>query len=88
MTKHPITEQRLVVQIPEMNRVSVDRDIPFGRDKSDTLRFDVYRPSSATQSKLPAVIFVMGYSEIGAREAVGCNFKDWAAYVDLLQAQV
>jgi dienelactone hydrolase len=65
-----------------MNRVSVGRDIPFGHEISDALRFDIYRPALATQSLLPAVIFVTGYSEIGAREVVGCNFKDWASYVD------
>jgi dienelactone hydrolase len=82
MTEHPITRQRLVVQTPAMTRVLVDRDLEFGREFSPGLRFDVYRPALATQSMLPAVIFVMGYSEARAPETVGCNFKDWAAYAD------
>lgn len=82
MTRHPLTQQRLVVQTPEMDRVTVDRDIPFGRETADTLRFDLYRPAGAARSPLPAVIFVIGYSDTGAREAVGCEFKDWAAYAD------
>jgi dienelactone hydrolase len=82
MTRHPITRQRLVVLTPAMNRVSVDRDLPFGSEASEELRFDIYRPALATQSLLPAVIFVMGYSETHALDASGCHFKDWAAYVD------
>jgi len=82
MSRHPITQHRLVVQIPEMDRVSVDRDMPFGREPSDALRFDVYRPALVTQSQLPAVIFVTGYSDKGAQEFVGCELKEFAAYID------
>jgi len=82
MTEHPIARQRLVVQTPDMNRVSVDRDLSFGIEVSRDLRFDIYRPARPALSLLPAVIFVMGYSETHARETAGCNFKDWAAYAD------
>jgi dienelactone hydrolase len=82
MTKHPITEQRLVVEIPQTNRVSVEREIPFGREISEDLRFDIYRPAQHTQSELPAVIFVVGFSDVGGREFLGCNLKDLPAYMD------
>jgi len=82
MTRHPITTQRLIVQIPEMDRVTVTRDIPFGGDGTGKLRFDVYRPVEMAQPGLPAVVFVMGYSDSRAPELVGCNFKEWAAYMD------
>lgn len=82
MTELPIAERRLVVQIPEMNRVSIERNVPFARDVSDTLEFDVYRPAASAQSPLPAVIFVTGYSEAGSPHGAGRLLKDWAAYRD------
>jgi len=82
MAAHPITEQRLILQTPDMSRVSVDHDIPYGSDTTGDLGMDIYRPPAATRAQLPAVIFATGYSDIGARQMLGRNLKDWAAYVD------
>lgn len=82
MTKHPITEQHLVLQIPEMQQVSVERDVPFGRDDVEGLRMDIYRPQQHKATALPVVLLVTGYSDKGAEEFLGCKLKDMAAYID------
>ena len=51
-----------------------------------TLTMDIYYPPEAKAgSRTPAVIFVIGFSDIGARRMLGCAMKDMGAYVSWAQ---
>jgi dienelactone hydrolase len=82
MSKHPIAEQRLVVRAPGTDNVLVARNVPLGDDRTIGLRMDLYRPAGAPDARLPAVVFVTGYSDTGSEKVLGCRLKDMASYVD------
>ncbi len=80
MSRHPVTEQPLILQTEAMQGVRVEREIAFGEGDAAQV-FDLYRPAQAA-APLPVVVFVPGYPDAGARAMFGCGFKDWAFYVD------
>ena len=42
---------------------------------------DIYRPPDVdAATRLPAVVFVMGYSDLGAERMLGCKFKEMESY--------
>jgi hypothetical protein len=58
-----------------MDSVTVKRDL-------GPLTTDVYYPPGPTlKSKLPAVIFVSGYSDPGFQAMIGCKLKEMGSYV-------
>jgi AraC family transcriptional regulator len=76
-----IATKPVVYQIPGMDAVSIQRDIPYESSNSE-LTFDLYRPpNSTTARRLPAVVFVLGYSDLGAPQAFGCKLKEMEAYI-------
>jgi dienelactone hydrolase len=91
VSRHPITEQPVVLQLPGMHDVAVERDLPYahgqgqGQGQGPDLGMDIYRPMHRNDGRAPAVIFVSGYSDIGARKLLGCRLKDMTAYVNWAQ---
>jgi acetyl esterase/lipase len=79
MADNPLTKQSVVLELPGMDAVSVRRNIAYG--DGARRRFDVYRPPNSGAAELPAVLFVMGYSDAGAEQVFGCRLMDMAAYV-------
>jgi hypothetical protein len=75
-----IAKRRVVYELENGIEVTVRRDIPYRRTESETLTFDLYRPTSAA-GPLPTVLFVIGFSDVGMRTFVGCNAKDMQCYV-------
>jgi effector-binding domain-containing protein/dienelactone hydrolase len=76
-----IATKPVVYQVAGMDAVTVERDLPYHRDNRD-LKLDVYRPHGSTlAARLPAVVFVIGYSDLGSERMFGCKFKDVEAYV-------
>ena len=83
MAQTPVSQMHVILRLPGTDAVSIASDIPYGTKPAGDLRMDVYRPAgSAPGDALPAVVFVTGYSDAGARELFGNEFKDWAAYTD------
>lgn len=76
MTKKPV-----LCQIPGMDAVSVRRDIEYRTAATGPLTMDLYRPPDSKSARLPAVIFVSGYSDVGLQAFLGCKLKDWEAYI-------
>ena len=75
---HEIATKRVFCEVDGLDRVTVQRDVPYVTVEGEALTLDVYRPAHA--ARLPAVLFVTGYPDQGTRRVVGCNAKDMASY--------
>lgn len=67
-------KQPVVLTLPNMDKVTAQRDIVFKTDGATSLKMDIYYPPNAKGEKLPVVIFVNG---VGVPD-----LKDWKVYVD------
>jgi hypothetical protein len=78
-----ISKKRLVYTIDGMEHVEVRKDLVYLAADMGALTMDVYSPPRAktTATRLPAVVFVAGYSDIGYEKKIGCRFKDMAMSV-------
>jgi acetyl esterase/lipase len=79
MADNPITKRPVVLELPGMDAVSVQRNVSYGA--GPRRRLDIYRPPKAAGGALPAVLFVTGYADAGAEKVFGCRLMDMAAYV-------
>src|SRR5262245_42316232 len=76
-----VTKTPVVYTIPGMADVTVRRETYRVTDSS-ALTIDLYYPPTAAPgARQPAVIFVTGYPDPGARKMFGCPIKDMASYV-------
>jgi hypothetical protein len=82
MNLDPIAKRRVALRLAGMGRVSVTRDVPFAPHVSERLRLDLYKPQNGSTVPLPVVLFVTGYSDVGARKVFGCRLKELAQYED------
>ena len=78
--RHEIATKPVVYQIPGMEAVRIQRDVPYTSSSAE-LTMDVYRPPDSNAVTLPAVVFVIGYSDLGAEKMFGCKFKEMEAYI-------
>jgi dienelactone hydrolase len=74
MGEEHISKKRVVYRVPGMESVDVRRDV-------GPLAMDVYYPSESRGARLPAVIFVSGYSDPGFQAMIGCKLKEMGSYV-------
>ena len=80
-TQNDITKKRVVYQIPGMDAVTIRRDIQYDSN-SEGLTMDVYLPPDCkTGARIPAVLFVSGYSDLGFQRILGCKLKEMESYV-------
>jgi hypothetical protein len=76
----------VVYRLPETTRVRVTRDVIYRRGQHGPLGLDVYSPAAAApDTRLPAVVFAIGYSDLGAVPRFGCVFKEVESYVTWAQ---
>ena len=68
-----IARKTAVYEIPGMEAVSLRRDIVYRTTAGSDLTLDFYSPPNPTEP-LPAVIFVLGYSDPGVEARLGCKF--------------
>ncbi len=75
--RHEITLKRLVFDIAGADAVTVRRDVEYGITDAGALVMDLhYPPDAATGSRLPAVVIVGGYRDVGVPLTLGCTFKE------------
>jgi len=68
--------------LPGIDAVTVRHDEPYRVTDSGALTMDLYYPpGAAPDMRLPAVLFVFGYSDIGYPTKLGCKFKEMGAPV-------
>jgi dienelactone hydrolase len=80
--RHEITKKGVVYQIPGMDEVTVRRGIEYRTADAEALTMDIYYPPDASSGiRLPAVIFAIGYSDLGAQAFLGCRFKEMESFI-------
>jgi len=80
--RHEITKKKVVYQMPAAHAVTIRRDIEFRGADASALTMDIYYPTDINGSaRIPAVIFVNGYSDPGAQKRIGCKFKEMESYI-------
>lgn len=77
-----MTKKRAVYRLPAEGAVVVRRDVEYQTAGAGPLTADIYYPpDSQSGSRLPAVIFVMGYSDLGAQAILGCRFREMESFI-------
>lgn len=77
-----ISKKRTVYQIAGMENATIRKDVVFRTTDAGPLTMDLYYPADfTTGARLPAVVFVAGYSDIGYEKMLGCKFKEMAMSV-------
>jgi hypothetical protein len=77
-----ISKKRVVYTMPGVDAVTVRRDEEYGVTDAGPLTMDLYYPpDSKSGARTPAVIFVTGFSDPGARRMLGCTLKDMGSYI-------
>lgn len=77
-----ISKKTVVCRIPGMDGVRVRRDVEFGAAETGALTMDIYYPPDAKlEARLPAVVFVAGFPDVGFEAKVGCKFKEMGSSV-------
>jgi|HubBroStandDraft_6_1064221.scaffolds.fasta_scaffold343066_2 hypothetical protein len=77
-----VTKRGVVYRLPGMDAVTIRRDVGYSPGSEEALTMDLYYPpDSQTGVRSPAVIFVSGYSDLGAQRMLGCKLKEMASYI-------
>jgi hypothetical protein len=80
--RHENTKKRVVYQLPGVDAVTIRRNIEYRTTDAGALTMDIYYPpGSKNGSRIPAVIFVIGYSDFGAQAILGCKFKEMESFI-------
>jgi hypothetical protein len=75
-----ISKKRVIYTMPGVNDVVVRRDHEYRSTDSGTLTMDLYYPPDAG-TRTPAVVFVTGFSDVGAKKMLGCTLKEMGSYI-------
>jgi dienelactone hydrolase len=74
--EHEVTAQDLVYQVPGMDRVTVQKDIPYKHTDSGERKLDLYYPADFRHgSERPAVVFINGVGD-----QPNSRLKEWEPY--------
>jgi hypothetical protein len=77
-----ITKKTVVYQIPGVDAVTVRRDVEYRATDAGVLTMDIYYPpDSKPGARIPAVVVVAGYPDLGFEAKVGCKFKEMGSSV-------
>src|SRR3989441_3782323 len=77
-----ISKKRVVYTMPGVDAVTVRRDEAYRATETVALTMDLYYPPDAKSgARTPAVIFVTGFSDVGAQKMLGCQLKDMGSYI-------
>jgi hypothetical protein len=77
MPRHAITMKKLVLDTAGADAVTVRRDVEYRVTDAGPLAMDLYYPSDAASgARLPAVVLVGGYRDVGVPLMLGCTFKE------------
>lgn len=72
----------MVCQILEMNAVTTRQNLECPVSGAEALTVDIYYPPDAKkEERIPAVVFVLGYSDTGFQKMLGCKQKEMESYI-------
>ena len=79
MSEDHISKKRAVYAMAGMERATIRKDVVYRTTAAAELTMDVYYPSDLQAgARLPAVVFVAGYNDVGYEKMLGCKFKEMA----------
>jgi acetyl esterase/lipase len=77
-----ISKKRAVHRIEGMERAAIRKDLVYHTTDAGPLTMDVYAPAEAADgARLPAVVLVAGYNDLGYENMLGVKFKEMAMSV-------
>jgi len=77
-----VTKRRVVYHISGMGAVTIRRDVEYRATDAGALTMDIYYPSDRKSgARIPAVVFVSGYSDLGFQKMLGCRLKEMGSYI-------
>jgi dienelactone hydrolase len=80
--RHDMTRKRVLYQAPGVEAITVRRDVEYRATDAGPLTMDVYYPPGAPSgAQVPAVVLVLGYSDLGAQAFFGCKFKEMESFI-------
>ena len=80
-----MSSKRVIYAIPGMETVTVRRNEPY-RFTDAASSMDLYYPADSNIGvRRPAVIFVTGFSDLGAEQMLGSRFKEMGSFVSWAQ---
>jgi len=80
--RHEMARRKMVYQAPGADAVIVRRDLEYRATDAGALTMDLYSPPDPPgEARLPAVVFVIGFSDLGAQAFFGCKFKEMGSFV-------
>ena len=85
-TQNKPKESVVAFELAGMKDVIVKKDITYLKTSDSTLKMDVYYPPKFDfKSKIPAVVFIYGYTNNGQIKATGNQLRKWSAYTSWCQ---
>ncbi|HJQ71200.1 MAG TPA: alpha/beta hydrolase [Blastocatellia bacterium] len=84
--RHQITKMRVVYRMPGMDGVTIRRDVEYRATDAGALTMDIYYPPAyEAGARTAAVVFVLGYSDVGFQRMLGCKQKEMESYISWAQ---
>ena len=81
-----IARKRVLYTLPGMDDVTIRRQVEYRRTGDSALTADFYYPpGSGSGAPLPAVVFVVGFPDPGARRVIGCTANEMGSYISWAQ---
>jgi dienelactone hydrolase len=75
--RHPLTLKTVRYNMPDVHAVTVRLDMAY-KAGDEALTMDLYSPpQSKDGAQVPAVVFVLGYPDVGVPLSLGCQFKEF-----------
>ncbi len=82
MSQEHISRRRAVCTIAGMERAAVRKDVVYRTTDDGPLTMDLYVPADAPRgTRLPTVVLVTGYNDVGYEKMIGVKFKEMALAV-------
>lgn len=80
--QHDISKSTVVYRLPGLDAVTIRKDITYQETGDGVQTLDIYYPpASSNGTRIPAVIFVTGYPDIGFQARFGCKQKEMGSYI-------
>jgi len=78
----PREKGAVVLELPGMDNIIVKKDIPYQSVTGTSLNMDIYYPPNFDfKSKIPAIIIVLGYTDMAGQKLLGSKFKNYITFI-------
>ena len=78
----PREKGAVVFELPATDNVIVKKDITYQSVEGAALNMDIYYPPNFDyKSKIPAIIIVLGYTDIAGQKLLGSKFKNYITFI-------